>query len=358
MVTPHMNSAVMGWDIGGAHLKAVRVNGQGQVDFTRQESCPLWQGLGELERSLNRILSSMMGEVPGHHAITMTGELADNFSSRPEGVMALTENMTRRFGADRVRVFAGSATLIPATRLTLEDAPRVASANWLASGLWAASCRKEAIFIDVGSTTTDLLTISGHQPLYRGYTDSERMGYDELLYFGVIRTPTMMLAPRAPLEGFWSPMMAEIFSTAADVYRLTGELPEHADQMPTADHGPKSREASRQRLARQFGRDADSLQDECWEDAAFFLRERQLMTLNDALSLQLSRNLAGHSVPLIGAGVGRFLVKALAARSHRPYVDFGDLFHTSDHSGEFQIADCGPAAAVACLALREPEQPQ
>lgn len=358
MVDPCMNPAVMGWDIGGAHLKAVRVNGQGQIDFTRQESCPLWQGMVELECSLDRMLSCLPGDVPDHHAITMTGELADNFSSRPEGVMALTESMTRRFGADRVRVFAGSATLIPATRLNLEDAPRVASANWLASGLWAASWHKEAIFIDVGSTTTDLLTISGHQALYRGYTDSERMGYDELLYCGVVRTPAMMLARQAPLGGLWSPVMAELFSTAADVYRLTGELPKHADQMPTADHGPKNREGSRQRLARQFGRDADSLQDECWENAAFFLRERHLMTLNDALSLQLSRNLVGNSAPLIGAGVGRFLVKALATRSQRHYVDFGDLFSTSDRSGEFQIADCGPAAAVACLAFKESEQPQ
>jgi hypothetical protein len=29
----------MGWDIGGAHLKAIRLNSQGLIDFSRQEAC-------------------------------------------------------------------------------------------------------------------------------------------------------------------------------------------------------------------------------------------------------------------------------------------------------------------------------
>jgi probable H4MPT-linked C1 transfer pathway protein len=348
----------MGWDIGGAHLKAVRLNDQGLVDFTRQEACPLWQGLDQLEQALTRIFSALPGDLPDHHAITMTGELADNFSNRSEGVMALTATMMRCLGSGRVRVFAGKNLLIPAAKLEPNDAPTVASANWLASGLWAASCLKEAILMDVGSTTTDLLTISEHQAFHRGYTDSERMGYDELVYSGVVRTPAMMLSRRAPLEGIWSSVMAELFASASDIYRLTGELPEHADQMPTADHGPKTRAGSRQRLARQFGRDAESLPDRCWQNLAFYLRERQLMTLHEALELQLSRNLLGESAPLIGAGVGRFLVKVLAARLERPYLDFGDLFAGTSASPDFQIADCGPAAAVACLALRELDLPQ
>lgn len=343
----------MGWDIGGAHLKAVRLNSHGLVDFSRQEPCPLWQGLDQLEHALTRIFSALPGDLPDQHALTMTGELADNFSSRMEGVMALTATLSGRLGTGRVRVFAGKTPLIPAEDLDLKDAPKVASANWLASGLWAATRLKEALFMDVGSTTTDLLTICGHQATHRGYTDSERMGYDELVYSGVVRTPAMMLSRRAPLAGIWSGVMAEFFATASDIYRLTGELPEHADQMPTADQGPKTREGSRQRLARQFGRDAESLPDNRWQSLAFFLRERQLMTLQDALELQLSRNLIGESAPLIGAGVGRFLVKVLATRLQRPYMDFGDLFTSISSPTDFQIADCGPAAAVACLAHRE-----
>ncbi len=351
-----MNRSIMGWDIGGAHLKAARLNHHGLIDFTRQEACPLWLGLDQLDQSLDRMLTALAGDLPVHHAITMTGELADNFHSREEGVMALSAAMTRRLGSERVKVFAGDKALIPAGQLKLQDTPKVASANWLASGLWVASCLKEAMFVDVGSTTTDILVIADHQALHRGYTDSERMGYDELLYSGIVRTPAMMLARRVPLGGTWSGVMAELFASAADVYRLTGELPEQADQMPAADHGSKTPEGSRQRLARQFGRDAGSLPEGSWEKLAVYLRECQLATLLDALELQISRGLISGSAPLIGAGIGRFLIKTMASRLERPYLDFGSLFSASTRLTEFEIADCGPAAAVACLALRELNQ--
>ncbi|MGZ8246281.1 MAG: hydantoinase/oxoprolinase family protein, partial [Methylomagnum sp.] len=203
-----------------------------------------------------------------------------------------------------------------------------------------------------GSTTTDLLVIRQHRVEHRGYTDYERMRYDELLYTGVVRTPAMALAERASFEGDWVNLMAEHFATTADVYRLTGELPEPADQMPAADQGEKTVEGSRRRLARLFGRDAESASPEQWRLAAEFFRERQLAKIHAGLQLQLSRGLLSATAPLVGAGVGRFLVRELAGRLKRPYLDFSDLFSASTPQNEFQAADCAPAAAVAGLALR------
>jgi len=166
-----------------------------------------------------------------------------------------------------------------------------------------------------------------------------------------------MLAQRVPLDGAWVGVMAEHFATTADVYRLTGELPEYADQMAAADHGAKTSEGSQQRLARLFGRDAGSLPSQSWTLLAEFLRERQLSAIRAAVELQLSRGLLGRTAPLVGAGVGRFLVRELAGRLQRPYLDFSDLFLMSTRQNDFRIADCGPAAAVACLALREDGSP-
>jgi hypothetical protein len=54
--------------------------------------------------------------------------------------------------------------------------------------------------------------------------------------------------------------------------------------------------------------------------------------------------------PLIGAGVGRFLVKGIAANLGLDYLDFTDLFLSAgnQHAG-YSAADCAAAAAVACL---------
>jgi probable H4MPT-linked C1 transfer pathway protein len=349
MVKIPMPLGMVGWDIGGAHLKAVHLNEHGAVLGVHQTACPLWQGIDLLELALET-LSALTTDTRLYHAVTMTGELADNFRDRAEGVRALTETLARRFGPQRVFVFRGHSGFVNAALVTTADTGLIASANWLASGLWAAARYREALFVDIGSTTTDILPICDNQVQNRGYTDSERMRYDELLYTGIARTPAMVLARRVPLAGEWASLMAEHFATSADVYRLTGELPEYADQMPSADHGPKTVAASSTRLARLFGRDGGELTPESWHQAARYLREQQLCSIWEALELQLSRGLLSQQAPVIGAGIGAFLVEELSARMRRPYVDFGHLFVMSSAPQDFRVADCGPAAAVACLA--------
>ena len=350
-----MTKSVIGWDFGGAHLKAVKLDAGGVVQRAVQLACPLWQGLDRLEAALTAALGELQGHGSVRHAVTMTGELADNFTDRAEGVRALTDVAQRHLGGGEVLMFAGLAGLIPADRLTPADAHQVASANWLASGLWVGLRLSDALLVDIGSTTTDILPVHDRRPLPRGFTDSERMGHDELVYTGVARTPAMMLADRAPLAGGWAPVMAEHFATAADVYRLTGELPERADQFPAADQGAKTVTGSCRRLARQFGHDADALTEADWRRAARFLRERQLLRIDEAVELQVSRGVLGDDAPLVGAGVGRFLVRELAQRLGRNYVDFNALFDVSAGADGFDVADCGPAAAVACLAYRQSE---
>ncbi|CAI8872747.1 hydantoinase/oxoprolinase family protein [Methylocaldum szegediense] len=348
-----MTVDVIGWDVGGAHLKAAALNGAGEIVAIIQEPCPLWQGIDRLHAAMSRILDTVSPRSGCRHAVTMTGELADCFENREQGVLALVQAMTQRCPQHIVRFFAGYDGFLDAEAITPESILKIASANWLASALWVADNLREAVFIDVGSTTTDIALIHDHRVETRGYADFERMRYDELIYSGVVRTPVMAIADRAPFEGEWIGLMAEHFATAADVYRLCGELPEHADQMPAADGGEKTFTGSARRLARLFGRDLESAPMKQWRQAARFFRERQLMKLRSALDRQLSRGLIGDDAPLIGAGVGRFLVRELAARSGFPYKDFSELFSMLTSHNDFQASDCAPAAAVACLAMRE-----
>ena len=44
---------LIGWDIGGAHLKGVRVE-DGVITKAVQLPCPLWQGLDKLEMQPSR----------------------------------------------------------------------------------------------------------------------------------------------------------------------------------------------------------------------------------------------------------------------------------------------------------------
>ena len=90
----------------------------------------------------------------------------------------------------------------------------------------------------------------------RGYTDAERLACGELVYTGL--TPQLRDgagAARAVCRT-WTTLAAEYFASAADVHRILGTLDEAADQMDTADGRPKTAAASRARLARMIGHDA------------------------------------------------------------------------------------------------------
>jgi (4-(4-[2-(gamma-L-glutamylamino)ethyl]phenoxymethyl)furan-2-yl)methanamine synthase len=344
-----MSIDLVGWDIGGAHLKAAGLSGN-RVAAIEQEPCPLWQSIGHFHGAIDEILKRLTPTPHCTHVLTMTGELVDLFGSRGEGVVALIDAFTKHCPAERVRLFAGSERLLSPGPLAGEQLAAIASANWRATGLLTAKEVRDTLLVDVGSTTSDFLLIQNGELRGRGYADDERLRYDELEYCGVVRTPLMALAERVPLAGEWVGIMNEHFATTSDVYRLCGELPEHADQMPSADGRDKSADGSARRLARMVGRDAQTLDFTAWVRLARYFRERQLIRLQGASELQMSRGLLEDSAPLVGAGVGRFLVQELARRMGRGYLDFTDLVPVSGPYERFQVADCAPAVAVALLA--------
>jgi len=336
---------VLGWDLGGAHLKAAAVARKGKVLWVRQLPCPLWLGLEQLDRAV----ASVLEEQPGArwHAVTMTGELTDFFRNRAQGVTGILSCFGRHLPASRTLVYAGMSGFLTPQRAA-KNPEAVASANWAASAQLVASRVPDALFVDIGSTTTDIVPIRDGKLAVRGHGDYERLACEELVYTGIVRTPVMALVDRIPFEGNWIAPMAEYFATTADVYRLTGELPEGADQLPAADNGGKTVRDSARRLARMIGRDLESAPLSAWRQCARHLAELQLLKIRQACDRVLSRVKEAERAPLVGAGVGRFLVRKLAAQLGRRYRDFDGLGDTAPDVASW-ASSCAPAVAVAVL---------
>jgi probable H4MPT-linked C1 transfer pathway protein len=337
---------VLGWDVGGAHLKAVLLDADGAAATAVEVPCPLWSGMSHLDRSIDSVLARLASP-PVMHALTMTGELADSFSDRGAGTAAITEALVARLPGRELRIYAGRRGFVPVSSVS-SVAAEVASANWHATALYVATVADEALLMDVGSTTADLVPVAHGEVRAIGHDDFARLAAEELVYTGVTRTPLMSLAERAPLEGWEVGLMAEHFATTADVYRLTGELPLHADLHPTADAGPKTIEDSARRVARMVGRDAVSAPLETWQQLARFFAERQLGRLLASATRVIARADLSSLAPVVGAGVGAFLARKLAARLGRQYVDFSALAARAGARQEDVMA-CAPAFAVAHL---------
>jgi len=340
---------MIGWDIGGAHVKGAVINPAGEIVAVYQQPCPLWKGLDQLQNAVTRILLEASGQ-HYHHAITMTGELVDLFEHREEGVKQIINTMTTLLPQSRFLIYAGKEGFLESDQVEARHYQAIASANWLASASFTAQKAGCGLFVDIGSTTTDILLLNDGKVLAQGYTDYQRLITRELVYTGIIRTAVMAVAQTAIDQGKEIGVMAEFFATMADIYRVTGELSESHDQTETADGAEKTITASARRLSRMIGSDFFPEELTRWQQFAENIRAQQLQKIQQACEYRIQNISFPNDSPMIGAGVGRFLVKQLARLSGYPYLDFSELFPESANRRGLMAADCAPAVAVAFLA--------
>lgn len=364
-----MHKHIIGWDVGGAHLKAALLQADGTLLHILQLPCALWRGLHELEAAINHVMQAWQATLFTHqtlHAITMTGELVDLFDSRQEGVNAISQLMQAELAGNKF-FYAGAATGIENSAphfVTIDQVDanwrNIASANWLASAMYIAGQLKDqakyahVLLIDIGSTTADFVAIQHGLPICQSFTDATRMQTEELVYSGVIRTPLMALTQTITFKGQSTTLAAEYFATMADVYRLTGDLPEADDMADTADGKAKTSLANARRLARMIGRDVEDAALTDWVALAHTFKTIQLTRLSNAAQQHISRFEAASDVVVLGAGAGSFLAAEIAAACNLAYHDSADLLQKLskiDGNLAHWANVCLPAYAVAFLAL-------
>ena len=351
--TPQGASApVIGWDIGGAHVKAALVV-DGRVRDVRQCAAPLWQGLAHLDAAIDAVRTAWPPFDSAHHAVTMTAEMTDGFANREAGVRGLADHLRSRLG-ETACFFAGAAGWVDAAGAG-EHWASIASANWLATSWWAGECLPEAMLVDIGSTTTDLIPLRSGQPVPAGRNDADRLSSGELVYVGAVRTPLCALARRIAFENREYNVMNEFFATTADVFRLTGELTPQHDQYPAADGAGKDADATRQRIARMIGRDARDADEAAWLRFAHAWRAAMVEEIDRNLVRVLARfpgeSTAVAPLTVVGAGCGLFLAEALAQRHGLPFVHFASLVPADAACREW-VDTCAPSVAVALLRAR------
>jgi (4-(4-[2-(gamma-L-glutamylamino)ethyl]phenoxymethyl)furan-2-yl)methanamine synthase len=350
MRLPEHRDTTIGWDIGGAHVKAARVR-RGEVVDAAQWPCPLWQGLQHLDAALAAAALRWPGMSVQRHAVTMSGEMVDLFAHREDGVTRIAARLDAAL--DAPRFFAGDGGWCDAGGAGAAW-PQIASANWLATAQHTAQVLHDraGLLIDIGSTTTDIIAFADGRVLTASRSDAERLHRGELVYHGVVRTPLLALARRIAWRGNEFNVMNEFFATTADVYRCTGELDAAHDQQPSADGAAKDSAATHVRLARMIGLDGRDGSAGDWLEFARTWRAAQC----DELREQMARVLAAHAdvqaTVAVAAGCGAFLVPELAppAWADGRVLDYGrDIARAAAPEVAAWSRVAAPAVAVALL---------
>lgn len=319
--------SAIGFDIGGANLK-------GSDGLTRSISIPfpLWQRPNELPSALRQLLDSFPGTGPV--AVTMTGELADCFRTRSEGVFHILEAAAEAVGERPLLVWQTTGELVTVDE-AWEFPQLVAAGNWHALATWAGRMAPvgHSLLIDIGSTTTDIIPIEDGCPVPEGRTDLERLQSGELIYTGVRRTPVASLIQEVDLCGTKTELAREVFATSLDAFLWQGEIAESPDDRQTANGQPCTREAAAERLARMVCSDTNELEPEEIDCIAEAVATR----LTSLVQKGIERRIRATASPVcvLLTGEGEFLArKALEACSLAPAPELISLKESLgvDHS--------------------------
>jgi len=336
----------VGLDVGGANTKAARVDvGSGRVRVkVVREYFPVWaRSRGELPELISRIGRGLCGgEEPDCVCLTMTAELSDAYETKREGVNHVLSSVEYAFKGVEVLVVNCMAELLSvgeARRRPLE----VAAANWPATGWMVGRVFRNCIFMDVGSTTTDIIPVRDGVPCPEGRSDTERLMSGELVFTGVLRTNVSAIVGWVPLWGRMCRVSPEKFALTADVHLILGNISEEDYTCESADGRGKDVEHSMARLARVVCGDLETLTAEDVLGIARYVYVRQVEQVVEGLEQVSSRNPDLKTVVVAGLG-GRFLAwRAAEAAGFRKIHGLDDVFGR-------MVSENAPAVAAALMA--------
>jgi (4-(4-[2-(gamma-L-glutamylamino)ethyl]phenoxymethyl)furan-2-yl)methanamine synthase len=312
---------VIGLDVGGANTKAAVVHGDGRVQIV-SEPFEVWREPEALTDAIASVVARL-GLDRSPVALTTTAELVDVFPGKREGVRYVLEATRRALPGRRLRVITTAGELVD-----LEEARaaplRCAAANWMATALLVARSLPDAILVDCGGSTTDVIPIAAGEVAARGRTDLERLLHDELVYTGALRTNIAAVLSKVPIGGEPCPVSSELFAISADAHLLRGSVTSEQCTCTFPDGRGTSLPEARSRLARVVCADPEQLAEDDLEAIAAAVEEAQVSSIAAALERVAARLPAGASaklpagVPVVAVGVGAFLARAAAQRCRLP----------------------------------------
>ncbi len=382
MPAPTTSRPVFGWDIGGSNTKLALVMG-GEVIAARSEAFELRHAPDDLASALRRMVEEMTPAPPEHqctsvdhvewvmgmggqnrmeahgesrfestgavvagaaagrplHAVTMTAELSRAFLTKRAGVAFVLDAVEAAFPSADVRVFTVDGRFLTPTAARCEPLA-VAASNWAATARSIAWRHPDAILVDIGTTSTDIIPIVAGHVVASGRTDPERLASGELVYTGALRTPVEAMAPSVPVAGVATGVAAEGFALSGDVHVWRGDLAPEDYTCATPDGRGTTHEAAGHRLARVVCADREMLDDAAVSAIAEALASAQEARVAEAIARVCSR----YSEVRIAvvAGLGAFIAEHAARRVGLSVRRLADAMGESS-------ARCAPAACVALL---------
>ncbi|CDG64797.1 MAG: (((gamma-L-glutamylamino)ethyl phenoxymethyl)furan-2-yl)methanamine synthase [Methanobacterium sp.] len=299
---------IAGFDIGGANtdLAVVDFDEKGNITSIKTDFryLPMWSRKEELSSTLLELLGDEEVDAVG---ISMTAELADSYQNKKEGVRDISRIVMDTFNLPVAFV---SLQGMVEYETVLKEPLELAAANWIATAPLAAYMEPDCIFIDTGSTTTDIIPIKNGTECAKGRTDLQRLATGELVYTGTLRTNVATIVDKVPIKDEWVRTASELFAVTADVHLVLGNITREDYTSETPDGSDNSREASLLRLSRVVCGDLDLLSEDDVLQMAQYIHQKQVEQVAEALEQVYQRE---NLEQVITTGLGMNVIGRKAA---------------------------------------------
>ena len=134
----------------------------------------------------------------------------------------------------------------------------LAAANWLASADYLRAAYPDAVLLDIGSTTADIIPLMRFESM-KGLTDLLRLQKGYLIYTGMLRGSIATLLQSVTLDRVLTPVSSEYFAISADAHLVLGHITPAQYTCDTPDKKEKTKKAALRRLARVVCADLDEI---------------------------------------------------------------------------------------------------
>ena len=275
---------VAGFDIGGANTDLAVIDFEGEkigsieVDFAY---LPMWSNNDDLSGVLVELIEKIcpVSEIDAV-GISMTAELVDAYDTKKEGVLDVVKKCEETF--DCPTAYVGVDGML--SRDEIEKTPlKAAAANWIATAQIATLISDNCIFIDTGSTTTDIIPIKDGVECAIGKSDFDRSATGELVYTGTLRTNLASFLDKVQLNGNEYRVASELFAQTADVYTVLDLINPEDYVCDTFDGEGKSKIECAKRIARVVCADLEMLSMEDIVEMSRFIHQKQIEQIADGL---------------------------------------------------------------------------
>ena len=275
---------VAGFDIGGANTDLAIIDFENgdiknvEVDFAY---LPMWSNNDDLSKVLVDLIENIIpiSEIDAV-GISMTAELVDAYDTKKEGVLDVVNKCEDTFNCPIA--YVGIDGMMNKEEI-IKNPLKAAAANWIATAQIATLFSDNCIFIDTGSTTTDIIPIKNGKECAIGKSDFDRSATGELVYTGTLRTNLASFLDTVKLNDKSYRVASELFAQTADVYMILDLITEDDYVCDTFDGEGKSKIDCARRIARVVCADLEILSMEDIVEMSKYIHQKQIEQIAEGL---------------------------------------------------------------------------